>query len=120
MKEVKKIQSLSLAKVVALFYGLVSFIVALGVAISAMANIVIQEDFNGSAVLVALFNLGAGLILGLAVAAVAAFFGWIFGLIAAVLYNLFAARFGGLKIELNEEGDRRETEDVKKDLDSLA
>lgn len=102
MWEIKRIKSLSLANVTAAIYGLVGFFIALVVAISTMANIVMQKDFIGSVFLVTLFNVGTGVLLGLAVAVVAALLGWVVGFITAAFYNMFASRLGGIKIELAE------------------
>lgn len=102
MQEIKKIESFSLAKIAAIIYGLIGFFVALAVAIVTIVNILRQSDFSGSAFLVALFNLGAGILVGLVVAAIMAVLGWIFGFIVSAFYNLFVARSGGIKIELRE------------------
>lgn len=102
IKEIKSINKISLAKITALIYGLVGFFIALVVAISTMANIVMQKDFSGSIILVSLFNIGAGLLLGVLVALVLAFFGWIIGYISASIYNWFSKKVGGIKIEMIE------------------
>lgn len=102
MKEIKKIKNLSLANITAAIYGLVGFFIALAAAVFTMANIIRQSGFNGSVFLVALFNLGAGILVGLAVAAIMAVLGWILGFITSAFYNMFAARLGGVEIELAE------------------
>ena len=102
MEEVKKINALSLANIMAGIYATIGFFMAIGVAISTMANIVAQKDFAGSILIVTLFNIGTGILLGLVVALVIGFLGWIFGYVIAILYNMFAKRLGGLKIELRE------------------
>jgi hypothetical protein len=99
MKEIKSINKISLAKIMALFYGLTGFFIALVVAISSMANIIMQRDFQGSVLLVTLFNFGAGLLLGIVTALLTAFVGWVIGFISAGLYNWFSRRAGGLRIE---------------------
>ena len=100
MREIKNINKKSLAKITALVYGLVGFFVALAVAISTMANIMVQKDFSGSIILVTLFNTGAGLLLGVLSALVTALIGWVIGYITAGIYNWFARKTGGIKIEL--------------------
>lgn len=102
MKEIKSIQKKSLAKVTALVYGLVGFFVAILVAISSMANIIWQKDFQGSVILVTLFNIGAGLLLGVLTALLTALVGWVMGYITAAIYNWFAKKVGGVKVELEE------------------
>ena len=102
MKEVKKINALSLANILAGIYATIGFFVAIGVAISTMKNIGAQKDFAGSILLATFLNIGVGILLGLIVALVIGFLGWIFGYIIAILYNMFAKRLGGLKIELSE------------------
>ena len=46
VKEIKNINKKSLARITALIYGLVGFFIALAVAISTMANIMMQKDFQ--------------------------------------------------------------------------
>ncbi|MDO8593250.1 MAG: hypothetical protein Q7R92_05865 [bacterium] len=100
MKEIKKINKISAAKVASLIYGLVGFFTAMIVAVSTMANIVLQRDFQGSVILVTLFNVGAGLLLGVVAALLTAAIGWLMGYLAAAIYNWFARKVGGVKIEL--------------------
>lgn len=100
VKEIKSINKNSLAKITALIYGLAGFFIALTVAISTMANIMTQKDFSDSIILVTLFNLGAGLLLGVLSALVMALIGWLIGYIIAGIYNWFAGKAGGVRIEL--------------------
>ncbi len=105
MYEIKSINKKSLAKIIGLVYGLVGFFVAIGVAISTMANIISKKDFEGSVIMVTLFNFGAGLLLGVATAIVAAMIGWLVGYITGGIYNWFAKKAGGIKIELGRVED---------------
>lgn len=100
VKEIKSINKKSLANITALIYGLVGFFIALAVAISTMANIMMQKDFSGSVILVTLFNVGAGLLLGVLSSLVTALIGWLIGYITAGIYNWFARKVGGIKIEI--------------------
>jgi hypothetical protein len=100
MYEIKNINKNSLAKIFGLFYGLVGFFMAIGVAAFTVINITFKEDFEGSAIMVALFNFGAGLLLGVMVALAVAAIGWLLGYIVGGLYNWFAKKVGGIKIEL--------------------
>jgi len=102
MKEIKKIDKNSLAKITALIYGLIGFFVAMIVAISTMANIVMQKDFAGSVILVTMFNIGAGLLLGVLSSLLTALAGWVIGYVTAGFYNWFARKAGGIRIEFEE------------------
>ena len=102
MKEVKKINALSLANILAGIYATIGFFVAVGVAISTMKNIGAQKDFAGSVLVATLLNIGVGILLGLIVALVIGFLGWIFGYIIAILYNIFAKRLGGIKLSVKD------------------
>lgn len=117
MKEIKNINKKSLAKITALIYGLVGFFVALAVAISSMANIIMQKDFQGSVILVTLFNIGAGLLLGILTALLTALVGWVMGYITAGIYNWFAKKVGGVKVELAEVDE--EKKEVEEKIDNL-
>ena len=103
MKEIKNINKKSFAKIIALVYGLVGFFVSLVVAISSMANIIAQKDFQGSVILVTLFNMGAGLLLGVLTALLTSLIGWVVGYVSAGIYNWFAKKVGGIKVELTDE-----------------
>ena len=102
MKEIKNIDKASWAKITALIYGFVGFFMALIVAIATMTNIITNRDFQGSVILVTLFNIGAGLLLGIITAFFTAAIGWVFGFILAGVYNWFAKKMGGVKVELAE------------------
>lgn len=107
-KEIKNLDKKSLAKIMALVYGLIGFFTALVVAISSMANIIMQKDFQGSVILVTLFNIGAGLLLGVLTALLTALVGWVAGYIMAGIYNWFARKVGGIKMELEDETEEAE------------
>ena len=113
MKEIKNIDKASLAKITALFYGFIGFFMALIVAIATMTNIITNRDFQGSVILVTLFNVGAGLLLGIITAFFTAAIGWVFGFISAGVYNWFAKKMGGVKVELTEveEATKEATEE---------
>ena len=102
-KEIKNINKRSLAKITALIYGLVGFIMALIIAIANLTNIMRRQDFTGSVVLATLFNVGIGLFLGVLSALLTALIGWIFGYLTAGIYNWFSGKVGGIKIELADE-----------------
>lgn len=107
MQEIKKINKKSLAKITALVYGLVGFFMAIIIAISTMTNIVLQRDFSGSVILVTLFNTGAGLLLGVLSSLVTALIGWLIGYIMGGIYNWFAGKVGGIKIQLAEAEEKK-------------
>jgi len=109
-KEIRNINKTSLAKITALIYGLTGFFIALTVAISTMANIMMQKDFSGSIILVTLFNIGAGLLLGVLSSLATALIGWIIGYISAAIYNWFSKKVGGIKIELAEIDEMKRDE----------
>jgi len=111
MTEIKSINKKSLANITALIYGLVGFFIAIILAISTMANIVLQKDFAGSVMLVTLFNIGAGLLLGVLSALLTAAVGWIMGYAMAGIYNWFAGKVGGVKVELAEAGEVKKADD---------
>ena len=110
MQEIRYINKNSLAKITALIYGLIGFFIALIVAISTMANIVMQKDFAGSVILVTLFNIGAGLLLGVLSALLTAAVGWVIGYLIAAIYNWYARKAEGIKIELVDEGKTKKQE----------
>ena len=118
IKEIKNINKKSLAKIIALIYGLIGFFVALVVATSTVVKIMMQKDFQGSVILVTLFNLGEGLLLGVLTALLTALIGWAMGYIMAAIYNWFARKVGGVKIKLEDEA--RETEKMSPEkIDNL-
>ena len=102
MIEIKKIDKNSFAKIMALIYGLVGFFMAMVVAVFTIVKIVTRQDFQGSATLVILFNLGEGLLIGVLTALLTAVLGWIMGYIEAGIYNWFAKKVGGIKVDMGD------------------
>lgn len=120
VKEIKNINKKSLAKIMALLYGFVGFFIALTVAISTMANIMMQKDFSGSVILVTLFNVGAGLLLGVLSSLVTALIGWVIGYITAGVYNWFSGKMGGIKIELADAVEMKEEDNIAETPNNLS
>lgn len=122
MIEIKSVNKKSLAKITALAYGLVGFITAMVVAILTMVNIMMKRDFQGSAVLVTLYNVGAGLLLGVLTALLTALIGLIMGYLGGGIYNWFARKVGGIKVELedvvkeSEKGLTEKAEEKKEEI----
>lgn len=102
MKEIKNIDKKSLAKITALIYGIVGFFIALIVATTTAVSIITNKDFQGSVILVALYNIGVGLLLGVLTCLLTALCGYIIGHITAGIYNWFAGKVGGVKVDLAE------------------
>ncbi|MFH1255254.1 MAG: hypothetical protein V1667_02180 [bacterium] len=100
VKEIKKINAISFANAAALMYGFVGFFASFVLAVSVIAFLIANENSGGSIILITLFNIGAGLLLGILSFAFTASIGWIMGYAAAGIYNWFAKRSGGIKIEL--------------------
>lgn len=100
--EIKKIDKYSLAKITAFIYGLIGFVIVILLAIFTITNIIAQQDFTGSILMVTLFNSGAGILLGILLALLFALIGFIIGFITAGIYNILAQKTGGIKIELSE------------------
>ncbi len=106
MKEIIKINKNSFARITALLYGLVGFVMAMIVAVYTIVNIILRQDFLGSAVLVVLFNLGEGILIGVLTALLTALLGWGLGYMMAGIYNWFAAKAGGVKVEVEDMGEK--------------
>ncbi len=105
VKEIKKINAISLANAVALMYGFVGFFASFILAVSIIAFLIANENSGGSIILITLFNIGAGLLLGVLSFAFTASIGWVMGYAAAWIYNWFAKKSGGIKIELADYPD---------------
>jgi len=102
MKEIKKINGSSLAKILAAVYALLSFLFSLVAALSLGLGAISKGA--GGAFLAAFFiYTGLGILTGLAASFLAGFCGWIIGHAVAAIYNFLATRFGGIKVELAEE-----------------
>ncbi len=94
MYRVKSVGIMALAKMMAALYGLMGLIYVPFILIAAAFGM-----FSGQG------SAGVGIGVGLIVVAVlvpllCAFFGFIGGLIAGLLYNLVAGRVGGIELEL--------------------
>ncbi|MEK7202755.1 MAG: hypothetical protein AAB653_00350 [Patescibacteria group bacterium] len=107
MKELKKIDKFSLAKIVGLFYGLAGFLSAFFIAIFTIINAIVkQKDFKGSEALVILVNFGADLLLVVLLFLITFSVGWLVGYLFSVVYNIFSTRFGGVKVDLVETEEK--------------
>lgn len=100
MKEIKKINKFSLAKLVGLIYGLIGFFVALAITALTVYNMISQPNFSGSVATLILFYFGVGLLLAVLTSIMMSIFGWICGLILGAIYNWLSKKIGGIKIEL--------------------
>ena len=100
MLEIKKIKKISLANIFAFFYAVIGFIVASGfygyAIIAAFRTGQTVEPINKFV----WFNIGVGLLGGIFTAFFAGLAGWLIGFFVAALYNIFAKRSGGLKLEV--------------------
>lgn len=110
MQEIKKIEKKSLAKIIAVFYGLSGVAVFLSIIISSILNIIVSGNFSGSLFKLVLFNIGLGLVLGIVVGLITAVIGLAVGYVSASIYNLLTVNFGGLKIELEETKEEKQAE----------
>ncbi|MBU0636592.1 hypothetical protein KKH16_00025, partial [Patescibacteria group bacterium] len=99
MKELKKIDKKSLTKIVSLFCGIAGFLFVFLAALFVAINIILQKDFVGSALAVTMLNLGISLLLAVFLSFVFAGVGWIIGWLSGIVYNAYAARYGGIKME---------------------
>lgn len=102
MQEIKKIDKRSLANIVATIISILVFLLVFCLSILNVMNIVGQSYFSGSVVAVFLFNIGSGLIIGILAGAIALIPGYLLGYAMGLAYDIFAKRFGGIKIELIE------------------
>jgi MFS family permease len=94
--ELKRIKPVTLGKVIALWSALIGFIVGL---IVGFVMFVIGEFITDVSGWGPLLGIGGFLIVPLIFAAL----GFIFGVVAAFLYNFFARHSGGIILELEEK-----------------
>jgi uncharacterized membrane protein len=101
MLEIKKIKKISLANVFSFFSSLMVFFVVSGfygyVIVLAVKTGQIAEPLPKFI----WFNVGVGLLSALFSAFFAALVSWPLGFLAAGLYNVFAKRSGGIKVEVD-------------------
>lgn len=109
MQQIRHINKLSLAKIIALFYGFIGFFATLFITVFVIHNLIARRNPEGSAVLIILFNAGTGLFAGILSAMFTASIGWIVGYAAAAIYNWFSKRHGGVKIELSDPENENQT-----------
>ncbi len=100
VQEIKKIKTVSLAKTIAVFYGLIGFFTAVFTLIFFLGGAVMEEGKRSGLVGLVLFNIVIALFSGFVVSVITSVFGWIIGFLTAFFYNMFAFRLGGVKVEL--------------------
>jgi len=106
MTEVTKINAMSFAKISALMWAFVGFIIGilLGLVLFAFGS-VISSDINQ---LKSFFGVTLGIIGFVGVPIIFALFGFINGLLFAWFYNLLSWWTGGIKIELKKQEEEGE------------
>jgi len=103
-KEIKKINKISLANIIAIIYGVIGFFVAsFSFVFSLSSAIVNGEDTGISFISFIVFNVSVSIILGLLISIITGAIGWVGGFFMGLFYNMTSSRFGGIKIELNED-----------------
>lgn len=94
---IRRIEPLSLARVLGIFYGVVGLIVAFfvlsGVAVGVIAPMVVTRQLGGGAFVLAI---GVAIVLPFLYGGIA----FVVGMIAAGIYNLIADRLGGIVIDV--------------------
>lgn len=122
MKEIKKINKISLANIVAMIYGVIGFFASVCVFVFSFTQAIVESGSRGSVIGFVFFNIGITILFALIVSIITAIIGWLIGLLIAIFYNMFALRLGGIKIELedvypknNESSKVKESDLNKKD-----
>ncbi len=117
MEEIKKIKITSLAGILGAIYAVVGFFISLTIVVYALVKALNQGGIEESLLVFISFNFGVGLLAGLIVSLLTGLIGYLIGGIFAFLYNQFAKRFGGLKVEFAQEDDvLREVNTVNKNF----
>ena len=99
-----------MAKIVALAWALLAFIISFGFFIYSLVKIILEKNITSRLAYFIAVNLGLAFLSSLVVAIIAAAIGWLIGLLVSSWYNFIAREIGGVKIELAEE--ESETEEV--------
>jgi hypothetical protein len=100
---IRRIGVLSLAKFMGGIYGAIGLIFGAIFSLLALAGAAIgsaQADEPGAAVIGAVMGVGAVIVLPILYGVM----GFVGGLIASFLYNLFASIFGGIELEVDMQG----------------
>jgi len=95
MKELKRVDVLSVGKIMGVVYGLMAVIFIPFFLIAAVAGFFAQDKEA------ALFGGIFGIIFAIAMPFIYGGMGFVFGCIGALIYNLVAKKIGGLKFELH-------------------
>jgi len=95
-KEISKIEVMSIAKLTAAVYGAILLIIGVLGFIFSVLMAAVSAGYGTSMV----FGLFMGIFLLVLYPVIGVIFGFIGGAVFALIYNLAAAHFGGIKIEL--------------------
>jgi hypothetical protein len=102
---IRRIGVLSLAKFMGGIYGAIGLLIGAVLSLAALAGAAIggvQNDEPGAAVIGAFVGVGAIIVLPIFYGLM----GFLGGLVAAFLYNLFAGVFGGIELDVDMRGVR--------------
>jgi uncharacterized membrane-anchored protein len=101
MLEIKKIKKISLANTTAFICAVLSFLAVFGFYSYALIIALKTGQTADPLYKFILFNVSLGVASGLFVAFLIGLASWLIGLIISGLYNIIAAKSGGLKIEID-------------------
>lgn len=102
-KEIKKIKKISVANLFSFVYATVGFLFGTGFYLFFVISALYHDKVVGSVKEFILINLAFTIILGLLVAVVVGAIGWILGFFFSFLYNFYAQKMGGAKVETHHK-----------------
>ena len=116
MIEIKSVKKLSLANLFSFLYAVFGFLSALIFGIFVLASALQRGETTGPLTKFVLLNSIIIFLSAVFAAFLAGLLGWLFGFFSAGLYNIFARRYGGLKIESAGDGPEVKEENRQKEL----
>ncbi len=102
MREIKRVKKISVANVLAFIYGVLGFVLSISFYLYFTISALLNDHVVGPVRDFVLVNLMSAFVLGLGVALASGICGWILGLFLSFLYNFFAQRFSGIKIDTKD------------------
>jgi len=103
LKEIKKINKLSFANILGIIYAFIGFFSGVLFYLYFLIKTLLRTDMIITSWSSFLSNFSYVLISGLLVSLFSGIMAWFFSLLVASLYNLFARRVGGIKLEIENQ-----------------
>lgn len=100
---IKSIEKRSTAKFAGIIYALIGFVGFLSLTLGIIIDLIRTREYQGSVFGLIAINLASGILGGAITALIMGLLGSLLGYLLAAVYNFYAKKGGGIRMDLREE-----------------